>query len=128
MAREKASKEPPATNSRQPTLASLRSKIDRIDQQLVGLMNDRAKIALEIGKVKSTCGISAYAPAREDEVLSRALALSKGPLADRCVRAVFRELISGSRALEKELRVAYLGPPYSYSHLAAIHRFGQSVE
>ena len=67
-------------------------------------------------------------PAREDEVVGRALSLSKGPLPDRCVRAVFRELISGSRSLEKELRVAYLGPAYSYSHLAAIHRFGQSVE
>jgi chorismate mutase/prephenate dehydratase len=72
--------------------------------------------------------MSAYAPAREDEVLGRVLALSKGPLPDRCIRAVFRELISGSRSLEKDLRVAYLGPEYSYSHLAAIHRFGQSVE
>ena len=44
------------------------------------------------------------------------------------MRAVFRELISGSRSLEKDLRVAFLGPAYSYSHLAAIHRFGQSVE
>ncbi len=91
-------------------------------------MNERAKCALEIGKIKNNSGVAAYAPKREDEVLCRVLALSKGPLAERSVRAIFRELISGSRSLEKSLRVAYLGPAYSYSHLAAIHRFGQSVE
>jgi chorismate mutase / prephenate dehydratase len=129
MAKEKAGKKPAGTSgARGPTIPGLRAKIDRIDQELVRLINDRAKFALEIGKLKNRSGISAYAPAREDEVLSRVLALSKGPLAERCVRAVFREVISGSRALEKSLRVAYLGPAYSYSHLAALHRFGQSVE
>jgi chorismate mutase/prephenate dehydratase len=129
MAKEKAGKKANApAGARAPSIAVLRGKIDRIDQELVKGMNERAKVALEIGKLKNNSGISAYAPVREDEVLSRVLALSKGPLADRCVRAVFRELISGSRSLEKDLRVAYLGPAYSYSHLAAIHRFGQSVE
>src|SRR6187399_82607 len=103
MAKEKAAKRGASTSgSRTPTIASLRAKIDRVDQELVRLMNDRAQLALEIGKVKSNSGISAYAPAREDEVLSRVLSLSKGPLADRCVRAVFREIISGSRSLEKD--------------------------
>ena len=129
MARDKAAKKPASTaGSRAPTLASLRAKIDQLDQQLVKLMNERAKLALEIGKVKNHSGVAAYAPAREDEVLCRVLKLNKGPLAERSVRAVFRELISGSRSLEKALRIAYLGPAYSYSHLAAIHRFGQSVE
>ncbi len=129
MAKEKTAKKSlPATNSRGPTLAGLRSKIDRLDQELLKLMNERAKVALEIGKLKTDSGLSAYAPAREDEVLCRLSTLNKGPLGERCVRAVFRELISGSRSLEKDLRVAYLGPAYSYSHLAAIHRFGQSVE
>jgi chorismate mutase/prephenate dehydratase len=129
MASKKAAKKPAATSpSRAPTIASLRAKIDRIDQELVKLMNDRARLALSIGHVKNNTGASAYAPAREDEVLCRVLALNKGPLAERCVRSVFRELISGSRSLEKDLRVAYLGPAYSYSHLAAINRFGLSVE
>jgi len=128
MGKEKTGKKRVAAGSRAPTLPALRAKIDRLDQQLVKLINERAKIALQIGKVKDSSGICAYAPAREDEVLARVSALSRGPLADRCVRAVFRELISGSRSLEKELRIAYLGPAYSYSHLAAIHRFGQSVE
>lgn len=128
MAKEKPAKKPQANAARMPGLAALRGKIDRIDQELVRLMNDRAKLALEIGKLKHTSGVAAYAPSREDEVLCRVLQLSGGPLPDRSLRAVFRELISGSRSLEKALRVAYLGPEYSYSHLAAIHRFGQSVE
>jgi len=129
MAKEKAPKKSTSgASSRGATIPALRAKIDRIDQELVKLMNERAKHALEIGKLKTSNGIRAYAPAREGEVLSRVVALSKGPLAERSVRAIFRELISGSRALEKDLRVAYLGPAYSYSHLAAIHRFGQTVE
>src|SRR5262249_52268447 len=127
--REKGTKKSAAAgSSRAPTIASLRVKIDQIDQQLVKLMNERAKHAHEIGHIKNNSGVAAYAPAREDEVLCRVLSLSKGPLPERSRRAVFRELISGSRSLEKSLRVAYLGPAYSYSHLAAIHRFGQSVE
>jgi chorismate mutase/prephenate dehydratase len=130
MAAKKGSKKAASTaaSPRAASIASLRGKIDRLDQQLVKVMNERAALALEIGKLKSDSGISAYAPSREDEVLCRVLALNKGPLGERAVRAVFRELISGSRSLEKNLRVAYLGPAYSYSHLAAIHRFGQSVE
>src|SRR6185436_17713603 len=89
---------------------------------------DRARIALDIGELKNSSGMCAYAPLREDEVLTRVAELNKGPLSERALRTVFRELISASRGLEKALRVAYLGPAYSYSHLAAIHRFGQSVE
>lgn len=111
-----------------PTLASLRAEIDRVDRDLVKLMNQRAEVALKIGQIKLAEGQSIYAPSREEEVIGHALASSKGPLTEFCVRAIYRELISGSRALEKILKVAYLGPSYSYSHLAAIERFGQSVE
>ncbi len=127
MAKEKSAKKGAAA-SRLPSLAAQRAKIDRIDQEIIKLMNQRANVAHEIGKLKTDCGMKAYAPAREEEVLARVVALNKGPLDQRCIRSVFREIISGSRALEKSLRVAYLGPAYTYSHLAAIHRFGQSVE
>ncbi len=129
MAREKTPKKSSGSSvSRAPSLQDLRAKIDRIDHQLVKLMNERAQHALDIGKIKNKSGIAAYAPAREEEVLRRVVSLSEGPLPERSLRAVFRELISGSRSLEKSLRVAFLGPAYSYSHLAAIYRFGQSVE
>jgi chorismate mutase / prephenate dehydratase len=121
---EKTAKSPP----RAPTIPTLRAKIDRIDRDLVGLMNERARLAHEIGKIKDVNGQRCYDPAREEEVLARVAELSRGPLAPQALRNVFRELISGSRALERALRVAYLGPAYTYSHLAAIHRFGQSVD
>lgn len=114
--------------SRTPTLASLRRSIDEIDSQIVKLINDRAKLALEVGRIKESDDRPIYVPSREEEVLARVIGKNTGPLDDRCVRAVFRELISGSRSLEAHMKVAYLGPAFSYSHLAAIHRFGHSVE
>src|SRR5579871_5537109 len=117
-----------AGNAKPPGIAAIRVKIDQIDRELVALINERAKLAHQIGQIKETTGCEAYDPAREEEVLNRVAMLNEGPLDDCSLRAIFRELISGSRALEKQLRVAYLGPAYSYTHLAAIHRFGQSVE
>src|SRR5215471_11821683 len=123
---------PPArgakSQSRGLSIDSLRAKIDRIDRELVAQMNQRAKLAHQIGKLKQANGQRAYDPVRECEVLARATEHNRGPLASGCIQAVFRELISGSRALEKTLRVAHLGPAYTYSHLAAIQRFGQSVD
>jgi chorismate mutase/prephenate dehydratase len=92
------------------------------------LINQRAAIALKIGQMKNNHGAEVFSPAREEEVLRNVLSANKGPLSEQAVRAIFRELISGSRALQKVLRVAYLGPEYSFSHLAALERFGQSVE
>ncbi|MCH8923181.1 MAG: chorismate mutase, partial [Planctomycetes bacterium] len=85
--------------ARSPSVAVLRAQIDKIDRELVGLANQRAKLALEVGKLKGSAGEDAYDPGRESEVLTQAVGNSKGPLPDRCVRAVFRELISGSRSL-----------------------------
>lgn len=110
------------------SLVGLRGQIDRIDRQLVKMINDRANVAIKIGRLKEQAGDVVYDPVREEEVLARALALSDGPLSPTTIRAVFRELISGSRSLEQTLKIAFLGPEHTYSHLAAIHRFGQSVD
>lgn len=128
MTKGRASEKAPKDAARPATIPALRAKIDRLDRDLVALMNERAKLAHEIGKIKDANGQQCYDPVREEEVLSRVVELSHGPLPGPAVRSIFRELISGSRALERAMKVAYLGPPYSYSHLAAIHRFGQSVE
>jgi chorismate mutase/prephenate dehydratase len=128
MSKGKSTERPPKTQPRAQTIPALRAKIDRIDRELVSLMNQRAKLAHDIGKIKDVNGERCYDPAREEEVLARVAELSRGPLANQALRNVFRELISGSRAMERHLRVAYLGPAYTYSHLAAIHRFGQSVD
>lgn len=109
-------------------IKNLRSSIDKLDHQILKLINDRADLAGEIGKIKTEHGSEVFNPAREDEVLQNVAAANKGPLDVATVRAVFREIISGSRALQKIVKVAYLGPEYSYSHLAAVERFGQTVE
>ncbi len=127
-ARQKTAGPQKSARGRKPTLASLRKRIDRLDRQILALMNERGGLAHQIGQLKDAVGQTIYAPGREEEVLARVAKLSKGPLSEQCIRAVFREIISGSRAIEKMLRVAFLGPLYSYSHLAAIHRFGQTVE
>jgi chorismate mutase/prephenate dehydratase len=111
-----------------PTLAGLREDIDRIDKQLVTLLNRRAEIATQVGQLKEAQGEEIWSPAREEEVLSRALAEHQGPLPNETLRLIFRELMSGSRALQRTLRVACLGPKFSYSYLAAVAKFGHSVE
>jgi chorismate mutase/prephenate dehydratase len=118
----------PADAKRAPTLAGLRSDIDRIDKELVSLLNHRTAVSLQIGEVKQKQGIEVWSPAREDEVIARALATSRGPLAPETLRLIFRELMSGARALQRTLRVACLGPKYSYSHLASVAKFGEAVE
>ncbi|NTV72559.1 MAG: CxxxxCH/CxxCH domain-containing protein, partial [Azonexaceae bacterium] len=69
-----------------------------------------------------------YAPDREKTVLKRICELNRGPLPEKTLVAIWRELMSGSFALEKPLRIAYLGPDGSFSHLAAVGKFGSSVE
>lgn len=112
----------------QALLKSLRNQIDKLDLQLLKLINERAKLAGEIGQIKTDHGTEVFSPAREEEVYKNVLDANKGPLDEATIRAVFRELMSGSRALQKVIKVAYLGPEYSYSHLAAVERFGQAVE
>lgn len=110
---------------------SYRMQIDKLDNQILKLINERASTAAEIGKIKIENGEDIFSPAREEEVLANVLeshAKQEGALDVATVRAIFREIMSGSRALQKVLKVSYLGPEYSYSHLAAIERFGQAVE
>jgi chorismate mutase/prephenate dehydratase len=109
-------------------LAGLRTRIDALDREIVALMNQRADVARQIGLLKQSTGSTTYDPSREEAVLERVAAANKGPLSNESLKAVFRELISGSRAIEQHLRVAHLGPAWTYSHLAALHRFGTSVE
>src|SRR5215475_8260607 len=109
-------------------IKSLRTQIDKLDLQILKLVNERARLAAEIGKVKNDHGAEVFSPAREEEVLQNVLEANKGPLDEGTIRAVYREIMSGARALQKVLKVAYLGPEYSFSHLAAVERFGQQVE
>lgn len=107
-------------------IEDLRNKIDQIDAKLVELLNERAQVVVEIGKAKGDGPV--YAPDREKKVLARIADLNKGPLPDRTLAAIWREMMSGSFFLERPLRIGFLGPKGSYSHTAAVRKFGQSVE
>ena len=128
MAQSGSQKKTPVEAPRLAGLAALRSQIDRIDKELVGLVNERAELARQIGHLKQSSGQVTYDPSREEMVLERVVSSSAGPLSSESLKAIWRELISGSRAIEQHLRVAHLGPAWTYSHLAALPRFGSSVE
>jgi chorismate mutase/prephenate dehydratase len=110
------------------TLEEFRKKIDEIDIKLVQLLNERAGVVIEIGKLKNKTDKPIYSPDREKEVLARVLEANRGPLPNKCLVAIWRELMSGSFVLERPLRIGYLGPAGSFSHTAALLKFGQSVE
>jgi len=110
------------------SLEELRKKIDELDHQLVKLLNERARVVVEIGKLKSKTDKPVYSPDREKEVFARIAEANEGPLPDRCLVAIWRELMSGSFVLERPLRIGYLGPAGSFSHTASMLKFGQSVE
>jgi len=109
-------------------LASLRKQIDDLDRQIVSLLNSRAEVVVAVGKTKRSDGTAIYAPDREQKVLQRLAELNQGPLPQKTLQAIYRELMSGSFALEKPLRIGYLGPEGSFSHLASSRKFGSSVE
>jgi chorismate mutase / prephenate dehydratase len=110
------------------SLEDLRTRIDSIDARLVELLNERAQVVVEIGKLKNSTASPVYAPDREKQVLERVQKLNRGPLPNKCLAAVWREMMSGSFVLERPLRISYLGPEGSFSHAAAMLKFGQSVE
>jgi chorismate mutase/prephenate dehydratase len=130
--------ENPAESAAQPDLRSqkgtkdemeaLRAGIDEVDEELVRLLDRRARLARRIGEIKQENGLETYAPARERAVLDRVAALGAGDFPKRGLQAVFREIISSSISLEARLKVAYLGPEATFTHEAALRSFGASVE
>jgi len=109
-------------------LRALRSAIDEIDRRIVALLNERARLAQEVGRVKDATDLPVYRPEREAEVLRNVAAASTGPLPEAALAAVFREVMSACRALERRIRVAFLGPAGTFSELALLKQFGSSVE
>ena len=106
------------------SLPEWRKEIDRIDAQALELLNRRAALAQQIGHAKSSARSHYFTPEREHIVFNRLFSLNQGPLDSNAVRAIYREIISACRALEKPLAVAFLGPEGTFSHLASIAKFG----
>ena len=107
-------------------LNELRSRIDTIDAALLQLLSERAQIAQQVGRAKN--GDKIYRPEREAQILQRVLAANPGPLSAESVERLFREIMSACRALEQNLRVAYLGPAGTFSQAAVYKQFGHEID
>lgn len=121
-----------AINKKQPSQGApqrgdIRERIDELDTQIMNLLNQRARQALEMAKAKRQEGAVVFAPEREDMIISRLRSDSPGPLPLDSLEHIYREIISGCRALQSPLDVAYLGPEYTFSHQVALARFGRSA-
>lgn len=108
-------------------LDPLRAQIDAIDTELLRLLNERARVAKEIGTIKNRDGLPIYSPERENRVLRSLVERSQGLLTPQAIHAIYREIMSASLALEKDIAIACLGPSGSSSHQAARAKFGSSV-
>ena len=110
------------------SINELRLAIDAVDERLVELLVERAAIVHKIGHLKSVAGEPVLDLDREQHVLKRISELNPGPYDDEHLYAIFREIMSASRDLEGPVQVAYLGPPHTFSHQAALQHFGRSAE
>jgi chorismate mutase/prephenate dehydratase len=104
-----------------------RKAIDKLDAQIVRLLNERTRQVLAIGDIKLAAGEEIYAPHRERAVLQRLSRLNQGPMTNDQLRAIYREIMSSALSLEKSMTIAYLGPEATFTHQAAIRRFGSSL-
>src|SRR6266705_3309285 len=104
-----------------------RKAIDKLDEEIVRLLNERTQHVLEIGAIKLKAGEEIYAPHRELAVLQRICRRNPGPITNESLRAIYREIMSSALSLEKSMTIAYLGPEATFTHQAAIRRFGSSL-
>ncbi|MFO7667368.1 MAG: prephenate dehydratase [Desulfobacterales bacterium] len=105
----------------------LRHSIDKIDEKILELINKRLLLAKEIGRVKAEKGSRVLDIARESTLIQRLNSINEGPLSKSALHHVFAEIIAASREIQKNHSVAYLGPEATFTHIAAINYFGQSV-
>lgn len=108
-------------------LNKLRQTIDRLDSELINIINSRAEVVLEIGQYKEEQETPIYRPVREQKVYEKIKEKNQGPFSTESLLSVFREIMSGSISLEGNLSVAYLGPEATFTHLAAKKKFGNSI-
>jgi chorismate mutase/prephenate dehydratase len=109
-------------------LKPLRDQIDSIDAQILALLNERGRVAQEVGHVKAETNAPVFRPEREAQVLRRVAERNPGPLKDQDVQTIFRDIMSACRALEKRVTVAYLGPSGTFSEQAVFQQFGVAIE
>ncbi len=108
-------------------LSNLRTQIDAVDDELLRLLNERAKLVEQVGALKTQQDSAFYVPSREAAVLERLLINNPGPFPNQSIRPVFKEVMSACRSLEQGLRIAFLGPEGTFTHMAMKHQFGLSA-
>jgi len=133
MAKSKSRKSPKAqkaARSKKPSTRprGLKARLAQLDRQLLALAHDRARLVQEAAEGAADPAAGRPGELFDEPTLNKLVSAVAGPLPERTVRAILRELESGCRSLIRQLRIAFLGPQYSYSHLAALHRFGQGME
>ncbi|MGE4263665.1 MAG: prephenate dehydratase [Desulfovibrio sp.] len=111
-----------------PDLASLREEIDRLDDGIVDLLNRRANISIGVGRAKQDSPDTVFKPFREKEVMDRLASRNPGPLPESHLHAIYREIMSSSRRLQRPERVVYLGPEGTFSYFAGLEYMGRSAE
>ncbi len=109
-------------------LGGLRQQIDAIDDQILELLNRRARVVLEVGRAKAGKNQDFYVPSREQAIYQRLAESNPGPFPTEAIRRVFREIISASLSLEQPMKVAFLGPQGTFTHVAAMQQFGFSAQ
>jgi len=111
-------------------LSDYRKEIDRIDDEILCLLNERSKSVIEIGKLKKQKDADAnlHTPAREAAIIDRLMRQSRGPFPTDAIRSVYREIMSASLSLEGPQKVAYLGPRATFTHMACMQKFGSSAQ
>lgn len=109
------------------SLEDLRKNIDSLDDEIITLLNKRTECVLGIGEIKKKEGTEIYSPERESMIYEKIERINGGPLPSDALKIIYREVMSAALSLEKELKIAYLGPEASYTNLAALSKFGSSV-
>ena len=106
----------------------IRKRIDNIDEKILNLLNERIKMAIKVGKIKSRKNETVFVPVREKEIISNLIKNNKGPMPNEYLSDVFREILNVSRTMQRKIKISYFGPEATFTHLAAIKVFGKHVD
>ena len=117
----------PSAGASAGRLAEIRARIEEVDSRLLPLLNERAALSLEVGRIKAHDPGIIFKPLREREVLDNLARQNTGPLPDGHLRAIWSEILSSSRALQRPQHVAYLGPEGTFSYFAGVEYLGHSA-